>query len=184
MKKDSKQRLFEIMSRLDKTFKPKLNENVESTYEKVDIRGHLIEDDAMDYIGDKILDNVDSYYLIYGGLQNFDIKDVNLKDIELFLNDRKNTFVKKINIDRVVGSMYAESESELEQKGGLETEPIQGYWTGMVSLNEISLIDDMNNIIYLIPQDDYQFNRISKYIAEKAENEFDEEWIKNHYNPY
>jgi hypothetical protein len=28
MKKDSKNRLFEVMSRLDKTFKPKLNENV------------------------------------------------------------------------------------------------------------------------------------------------------------
>ena len=28
MKKDSKQRLFEVMSRLDKTFKPVLNENV------------------------------------------------------------------------------------------------------------------------------------------------------------
>ena len=28
MKKDSKQRLFEVMSKLDKTFKPKLNEMV------------------------------------------------------------------------------------------------------------------------------------------------------------
>ena len=32
MKKDTKQRLFEVMSRLDSTFKPKLNENVEDEY--------------------------------------------------------------------------------------------------------------------------------------------------------
>ena len=31
MKKDSKQRLFEVMQRLDKTFKPKLNENIKES---------------------------------------------------------------------------------------------------------------------------------------------------------
>ena len=35
MRKDSKQRLFEVMGRLDKTFKPKLNEEVESIEEPV-----------------------------------------------------------------------------------------------------------------------------------------------------
>ena len=31
MKKDSRTRLFEVMGRLDKTFKPKLNEEFEET---------------------------------------------------------------------------------------------------------------------------------------------------------
>jgi hypothetical protein len=35
MKKDSKQRLFEVMAKLDKTFKPKLNEEIISTEDKL-----------------------------------------------------------------------------------------------------------------------------------------------------
>ena len=37
MKKDSKQRLFEVMGRLDKTFKPKLNEGLESIESEVEV---------------------------------------------------------------------------------------------------------------------------------------------------
>lgn len=37
MKKDSRVRLFEVMGRLDKTFKPKLNEEIESIESEVEV---------------------------------------------------------------------------------------------------------------------------------------------------
>jgi hypothetical protein len=51
MKKDSKQRLFEVMTRLDKTFKPKLNEDFDEEKEFV-----VSEDINIDVeVGDTIM---------------------------------------------------------------------------------------------------------------------------------
>ena len=50
-KKDSKQRLFEVMGRLDKTFKPKLNEEFDEEKEFV-----ISEDISIDVeVGDTIM---------------------------------------------------------------------------------------------------------------------------------
>jgi hypothetical protein len=51
MKKDNKQRLFEVMQRVDKTFKPKLNEDFDEEKEIV-----ISEDISIDVeVGDTIM---------------------------------------------------------------------------------------------------------------------------------
>lgn len=179
MKKDSKQRLFEVMSRLDKTFKPKLNENVESSYESVELKGHYLDEDAMDYFADLIFKDIDTDLIVSsrdGDLQEFNINNT--------INDIHVTPVGRINIDRIVGSMWVGYEAEPSQKGGLETEPIQGYWGGFARLEELSLVDDKNRIIYNIPKDGYIFNAIAQPLLSAAKKEYNEDWLKDQYNPY
>ena len=70
MKKDKKQRLFEVMARLDKTFKPKLNENVGNidnrenleyflSYNNDEIYWKWVNDEIDDYEAIQIINDID-----------------------------------------------------------------------------------------------------------------------------
>lgn len=70
MKKDSKQRLFEVMGRLDKTFKPKLNEGLEdiiSTDAEVETPEVPVEEKSIEEKYEELKGKVEELYgLIHG----------------------------------------------------------------------------------------------------------------------
>ena len=191
MKKDTKQRLFEVMSRLDKTFKPKLNENVESSYERVDLKGHGLDEYVMEHIAEIIFYNSDTYQIdnqrVGHDYQDFNIKLSDLKDhpdwsnYNLYLDDSDFTQVGTINVDRFVGKISDFFETGSDAYGEGES---RGWFNAVKGLEELSLVDDKNRIIYNIPKGDYIFNSIDSEMERKSQDVFDDEWIKNQYDPY
>ena len=70
MKKDTKQRLFEIMSRLDKTFKPKLNEVYPPPYERLDPPDDYWGDDDERAIEPETPELKTNDFRVYGNIED------------------------------------------------------------------------------------------------------------------
>lgn len=178
-----------MMGKLDSSFKPKLTENVESGYKKVDLMGHAFDEDLLNFIAKIIFDNSRTYYisgLIEGNdHQDFNIKLSDLKDYhpdwsiyDLYYDDSKFTPVGTINVDRFVGKIDDFFETGEDAEG-----PNTIYWFNAVKgLEELSLVDDKNRVIYNIPKGSYVFNSIDAEMKRMSEHVFTDDWAKDQYD--
>jgi len=112
MKKNDKQRLFEVMGRLDKTFKPKLNEGFEELEATDDVAlpaetGEETPEVEVKSAEDKIVEltaKVDELYALLHGEEETDEPEIEVGDVEN---------LQEWNFDKKKG----EKEDEKDEEG-------------------------------------------------------------------
>jgi hypothetical protein len=98
MKRNDKQRLFEVMSRLDKTFKPKLNENIENDEPKTEAPSYKAKLEEIVELAKNAYENLPE------------------KDLPAWIQDK--IVVAKTHLDDICGYIHTGEEHEETKEEG------------------------------------------------------------------
>lgn len=184
-KQNSKRLLFEMMAKVNPDFI--LKEEVINGYNKItmlydDERGKgEMHEDFLDSVADDIINSIDDEISDavrslsgsqYGGQASEDM------DFDVTIN-RHDPNVH-FDVSRVVCVINVGVDSAPEQKGGLFTEPLDGYWNATVKLEKIQFIDDKNKTIYEPPKESFEFGRIDW----RLKDAFDSSDTDDYFEPY
>jgi hypothetical protein len=177
---NSKKLLFEMMEKIN----PGVNFNENAGYKTITKLQMPVADTAMEMVAEFIDEYEDEN--IKSSISSLRAGDNETLDFDVPIEDKKyfggiygfgddGEKVPLFDPDRIVGKLSTFVDYGKEQKGYMTggdpwTEPIPAYWGADVGLEELSLIDDKNKIIYAIPKESEEFKDVDDAIERRYEN--------------
>jgi len=120
MKKNSKTRLFEVMSRLDKSFKPKLNENFEMGAEdaapEMGAEVPETEEKTPEEKLQELTAKVDELYALLHGEEEAPAEETGIESLQEWNFDKKKGEKETKEDDKKDSKEHEESETPAEEK--------------------------------------------------------------------